>query len=481
MFHLLASRGRCFTFEPRATVQRARHSQLIRHDLHGHCEIQRTEIRVGRYREQCVAKIEIIVMQTRFLGAKYSGDLALFPFQHHALGTIPRTHGGPPESSRACTGTRHIDAVRQRFGEGGNNHGGIQYVGRPRCTGDSLVVREMPGIHERQITQAHILHRTRDSADISGMCGSYEHDSYGHLLRDSSLKVRYSTAPAAWADNNVAVFAQFFDIDGIDMHALLNVAVMAARRAGAVLGRNFNKRDKLTVEMKGHSDFVSSADIAAERAIIDVIHKHYPDHAILAEESGAQGDSDHVWIIDPLDGTTNYLHGFPVFAVSIGLQINGRLEHAVVYDPMREELFTASRGQGAQLDEHKIRVSGIKDLDRALVGTGFPVRQADREMSPYLAMLGKVVKNTSGVRRPGAAALDLCYVACGRLDAFWETGLQPWDLAAGTLILREAGGIISALDGGENHMVTGHVLAGTPRIYKGLAKLCAKEIKAILT
>ncbi len=264
------------------------------------------------------------------------------------------------------------------------------------------------------------------------------------------------------------------------MHALLNVAVMAARRAGAVLGRNFNKRHKLTVEKKGHNDFVSSADLAAEAAIIEVIHKHYPDHAIHAEESGIHGESDHVWIIDPLDGTTNYLHGFPVFAISIGLQINGRLEHAVVYDPMREELFTASKGEGAQLDGHKIRVSGNKDLDRSLIGTGFPFRQADSEMEPYLKMLGKVVNNTSRVRLPGAAALDLCYVAAGRLDAFWETGLQPWDLAAGTLIIREAGGIVSALDGGENHLETGHVLAGTPRIYRGLAKLCAKDIKAIL-
>lgn len=264
------------------------------------------------------------------------------------------------------------------------------------------------------------------------------------------------------------------------MHALLNVAVMAARRAGAVLGRNFNKRNKLTIEKKGHNDFVTSADLAAERAVIDVIHKHYPDHAILAEESGVQGESDHVWIIDPLDGTTNYMHGLPVFAVSIGLQIKGRMEHAVVYDPMREELFTASRGEGAQLDGRKIRVSGIKDLDRSLVGTGFPFRLNDQDTGPYLAMLGKVIKNTSGVRRPGAAALDLCYVACGRLDAFWETGLKSWDLAAGSLIIREAGGIVSGLDGGEQHMETGHVLTGTPKIYQGLARLCAKEIKAIL-
>ena len=264
------------------------------------------------------------------------------------------------------------------------------------------------------------------------------------------------------------------------MHGLLNIAVMAARRAGAVLGRNFNKREKLVVESKSHNDFVSSADFAAEKAIIEVIHKYYPDHAIHAEESGIQGNSDHVWIIDPLDGTTNYLHGFPIFAVSIGLQINGRLEHAVVYDPMREELFSASRGQGAQLDGHKIRVSGIKDLQGALVGTGIPYRDANEDIKPYLKMLSKVAKNTSGIRRPGAASLDLCYVASGRLDAFWETGLAPWDLAAGTLIIREAGGIVSGLDGTENHLDSGHVLAGTPRIYRGLAKLCSKEIKGLL-
>ncbi len=236
------------------------------------------------------------------------------------------------------------------------------------------------------------------------------------------------------------------------------------------------------MEKKGHNDYVSDADHAAERAIIDVIHKHYPEHAILAEESGAQGDvnADTVWIIDPLDGTTNYLHGFPVFAVSIGVRVDGHMAHAVVYDPLRQELFTASRGAGAQLDDHKIRVSGQLELERALVGTGFPFRQADSELQPYLGMLGKVVRNTSGVRRPGAAALDLCYVAAGRLDAFWETGLAPWDLAAGSLIIREAGGIVSGLDGSEDYLDTGHVLCGTPKIYSALAKLCASDIKAIL-
>jgi len=264
------------------------------------------------------------------------------------------------------------------------------------------------------------------------------------------------------------------------MHALLNVAVMAARRAGSTLIKKMNNLEKLNVELKGHNDYVSDADRAAEKAVIDCILKHYPDHAIHAEESGIQGESDTVWIIDPLDGTTNYLHGFPVFAVSVGVQVNGRMEHGVVYDPLRQELFTASRGQGAMLEGRRIRVSKHTQLDQALIGTGFPFRQADKEIEPYLNMLGKVVRNTAGVRRPGAAALDLCYVAAGRLDAFWETGLAPWDLAAGSLIIRESGGLVSGLDGSENFLETGHILCGTPKIYASLAKLCATEIKSLV-
>lgn len=263
------------------------------------------------------------------------------------------------------------------------------------------------------------------------------------------------------------------------MHALLNVAVMAARRAGDTLIRKMKNLDKLNIEEKGYNDYVSDADKAAEQAVIATVQKHYPEHAFLAEETGVSGQSDHIWIIDPLDGTTNYLHGFPVFAVSIGVQIKGRMEHAVVYDPMRQELFTASRGDGAQLDGHRIRVSGQKQLNRALVGTGFPFRQIDQDITPYMNMLSKVIRNTSGVRRPGAAALDLCYVAAGRLDAFFETGLAPWDLAAGSLIIREAGGIISGLGGAETYMDTGSVLCGTPKIYAELAKLCAREIKVL--
>ena len=214
------------------------------------------------------------------------------------------------------------------------------------------------------------------------------------------------------------------------MHALLNVAIMAARNAGNTLVRKLKTPDKLKIEKKGHNDFVSDADLAAERAIITTVQKHYPDHAFLAEESGESGESDHVWIIDPLDGTINFLHGFPVFCVSIAVQIRGRVEHAVVYDPLRQELFTASKGEGAQLDGRRIRVSGQTKLENSLIGTGFPFRSTEHPLSAYLSMLEKILQHTSGVRRPGAAALDLCYVAAGRLDAFWETGLKNWDLDA---------------------------------------------------
>ncbi len=264
------------------------------------------------------------------------------------------------------------------------------------------------------------------------------------------------------------------------MHAMLNVAVMAARRGGDTLIRNMNKLEKLNVEQKGRNDFVSDADRAAENAVIETLLKHYPDHAILAEESGQRGESDYVWIIDPLDGTTNYLHGFPVYCVSIALAHKGRLEQAVVYDPLRQEIFSASKGQGAQLDGRKIRVSGRKDLERSLVGTGFPYRDSNEAFEPYMKMLVNAIQNTTGIRRAGSAALDLCYVAAGRLDAYWETGLMSWDLAAGALIIREAGGIISGLDGSEDFLDTGHVLTGTPKIYAALAKLCATEIKSLV-
>ena len=263
------------------------------------------------------------------------------------------------------------------------------------------------------------------------------------------------------------------------MQPLLNIAVRAARRAGEVIIRSLNRLESLTVTSKGRNDFVTEVDQAAEHEIIATIRRHYPQHAFLAEESGQSGDNDTVWIIDPLDGTTNFLHGFPVFAVSIACQIKGRLEHAVVYDPMRGELFTASRGAGAQLENRRIRVSKARELDGALIATGFPYRANLRYLDPYLAMLRAVSERAAGVRRPGAAALDLAYVAAGRVDAFWEIGLSPWDTAAGTLLIQEAGGRIGTLTGGD-YRQGGHIVAGTPKVYAALVELIAPHVPAEL-
>jgi myo-inositol-1(or 4)-monophosphatase len=268
------------------------------------------------------------------------------------------------------------------------------------------------------------------------------------------------------------------------MQPLLNIAVRAARRAGEVIVRGMNRLHRLDVRAKGQNDFVSEIDTQAELEIIEIVRKHYPDHAVLAEESGhsggpAAGDSEFVWIIDPLDGTTNFLHGFPQFAVSIGVQRRGRMEHAVVYDPLRQELFTSSRGEGAQLDGRRIRVSPHVGLDRALIGTGFPFRANLHWLDDYMAMLKAVTQATAGIRRPGAAALDLAYVAAGRLDAFWELGLSPWDTAAGTLLITEAGGLVGTLTGAE-YKQQGDIVAGTPKVYAPLLELLSPHVPQAL-
>ena len=259
------------------------------------------------------------------------------------------------------------------------------------------------------------------------------------------------------------------------MQPLLNIAVRAARRAGEIIVRGMNRLHRLDVRAKGQNDFVTEIDMAAERDIIGTIHKNYPDHAILAEESGAAGENEFVWIIDPLDGTTNFMHGFPQFAVSIGVQRRGRMEHGVVYDPLRQELFTASRGEGAQLDGKRIRVSTQSALDRALIGTGFPYRSNLHWLDAYMAMFKSVTMQTAGIRRPGSAALDLAYLAAGRLDGFWELGLSPWDTAAGSLLITEAGGLIGTITGGE-YTQGGHIVAGTPKVYPALLDVLAPHV-----
>lgn len=242
------------------------------------------------------------------------------------------------------------------------------------------------------------------------------------------------------------------------MQPMLNIAIRAARNAGNLILRSLQHVDHLQVTTKGRNDFVSDVDHLAEQEIISVIKKAYPSHAIQAEESGSQGDSDTVWVIDPLDGTTNFLHGFPHYCVSIAVKVKNRVEHAVVFDPVRDELFTASRGEGAKLNDRRLRVTKRRELAGALVATGFPFKYP-RHHDAFMASLNAVFPKVADVRRAGSAALDLAYVAAGRLDAYWEIGLQDWDLAAGLLLVEEAGGVVTDFAGGDNVFNKGNVVA----------------------
>ncbi|MCL5272649.1 MAG: inositol monophosphatase [Gammaproteobacteria bacterium] len=261
------------------------------------------------------------------------------------------------------------------------------------------------------------------------------------------------------------------------MEPLLNIAVSAARQAGEIIIRHMEQVDRLKITAKNSQEYFSEVDIKAEQAIINAIHKAYPEHGILAEESGFQeGDGESVWIIDPLDGTSNYLHGFPFFSVSIALKIKNRIEHGVIYDPLRHECFAASRGRGARLNDRRIRVSKQTLLSASLLGTGVPFRNlalAQRYLPTFEALMGKC----TGVRRTGSAALDLAYVASGRLDGFWELGLRPWDIAAGSLLIREAGGLISDVQGGDDFLQHGDVVAGTPKVFKTLLQTISPVLK----
>ncbi len=251
------------------------------------------------------------------------------------------------------------------------------------------------------------------------------------------------------------------------MHPLLNIAIKAARAAGRVIVRHLDQLGQINVSSKGRNDFVSEVDHLAEAEIIRVIRKAHPEHGILAEEGGHRRGDEFLWIIDPLDGTTNFLHGFPQFAVSITLLHRGRLEQAVVYDPLRNEIFSATRGSGAFLNDRRLRVSKARTLEGTLLGTGFPFKQQEH-LDAYLAMFRSLLLQTAGIRRAGSAALDLAYVAAGRLDGFWELGLSCWDMAAGALLVTEAGGLVSDFAGGERHLDTGNIVAGNPRIHQAI-------------
>ncbi|MBK7458061.1 MAG: inositol monophosphatase [Betaproteobacteria bacterium] len=265
------------------------------------------------------------------------------------------------------------------------------------------------------------------------------------------------------------------------LHPMLNTAIKAARAAGSIINRAALDLEVLKIGTKGPNDYVSEVDRAAEAAIIEILLEAYPGHAILAEESGREHGAKHseyTWIIDPLDGTTNFLHGFPVYAVSIGLAFRGKVEQAVVYDPTRNDLFFASKGRGAFLNDRRLRVSKRTRITDALIGTGFPFRKGDN-FKRYVKMFEEVMQHCAGLRRPGAAALDLCYVAAGYYDGFFETGLNPWDVAAGSLIITEAGGLIGNFTGEADYLYQREVVAGNPKVYGQLVQILTPYTRVI--
>lgn len=251
------------------------------------------------------------------------------------------------------------------------------------------------------------------------------------------------------------------------MHPMLNIAVRAARNAGDIIQRSSENVGQLTVNKKSKNDFVSEVDRTAEREIIQVIKYAYPDHSIIAEESGEHKGNDYTWIIDPLDGTTNYLHGYPQYAVSIALKHKGKTEVGVVYDPLRDELFTAEKGGGAMLNNRRIRVTKQTELSTALIGTGFPFKYP-QHLDAYLSMFKTLTPKTAGIRRAGSAALDLAYLAAGRLDGFWEIGLKEWDMAAGILLVQEAGGVVTDFSFNDNFVKSGNIITGNPKMHQAI-------------
>ena len=264
------------------------------------------------------------------------------------------------------------------------------------------------------------------------------------------------------------------------MHPMLNIAVKAARRAGAIINRASQDIGTLTIKSKNFNDFVSEVDVAAERAIIDTLKDAYPSHGFLGEESGSTShQSDFIWIIDPLDGTTNFLHSFPQYCVSIALQHKGEITQAVIYEPNRNDLYTATKGRGAFLNDKRIRVSKCDKLQEALIGTGFPFRDF-KYLDDYLHMFKSMIQKTTGIRRAGSAALDLAYVASGALDGFWEIGLSPWDIAAGGLLVQEAGGIVTDLSGLSGWLESGNILVASPKIHDDMQAIIASHLPATL-
>ncbi len=458
-------------------------SPLVGNHLQCSADIERAETWIARDTQRDVAAVNIFIAHAKTFRPKQKGNsLPAVPQRDrvtfHQLGKVLTWRpGGWAEIARrhgSCAQVRHsFKPLVQGF----HNARLVQHV---ECTAGPLnglfPAQHVgpPRSNEHQIIKTHGLHGAGRGAHIAGMAGVQKDESRMHRL---ARKIRPYCRRLHRQPNRP--FITFTISMSLNLHPMVNVAVKAARTAGSIINRAALDIESVRVSQKKANDFVTEVDQAAEAAIIETLLTAYPGHGIWAEESGREHgakDSEFVWIIDPLDGTTNFIHGLPVYCVSIALAVKGKVEQAVVYDPTRNDLFTATKGRGAFLNDRRLRVSKRTALKDSLISTGFPYRQGD-DFDDYLTLMGDVMQRTAGLRRPGAAALDMAYVAAGFTDGFFEKGLQAWDVAAGSLLVTEAGGLVGNFTGEADFLDQQECLAGNPRVYAQMVSIVSKYSK----
>ena len=449
-----------------------RHPPLIGNELYRCTQIERAKSWVGRDAQGHMTLVHILVSHAKPLGTEQQAHRMGLP--RNRLKMKARRDGRRTEVAwRHGSSTKVIDTVK-RFLKRVNNARLGQNIQRPTGPLDRLFTPQHIGParrHQHHIVKTHDLHGPRCSTDIAGMAGIDQNKTGLHR----GVKFIHCHHP----HRRTGISKFFTPFMSSNLHPMLNVAIKAARSAGAIINRAALDVESVRISQKQINDFVTEVDKASEDAIIEMLLTAYPGHGILAEESGSQHgakDSEFVWIIDPLDGTTNFIHGFPVYAVSIALAVRGKVEQAVVFDPSRNDLFTASKGRGAFMNDRRIRVSKRIRLADCLISTGFPFRPGDN-FGNYMGMMADIMPRVAGLRRPGAAALDLAYVAAGFTDGFFEAGLSPWDVAAGSLLITEAGGLVGNFTGEANFLDQQECLAANPKVYGQLVPLFGKYSK----